>query len=83
MVASPKILEEYKIKHSIIWAPTQENLSSGVCKQHWHRPACTSMQSDQCLCYLLIGYHIKTCYKGYFTFLAIVSVAEQAAFGMI
>ena len=43
-------------------ASTRENLSSGVCKQQRCRPACldcASAQSDQHLCYLLIGkYHI-------------------------
>ena len=38
-----------------IWASTRENLSSGVCKQHRRRPACTSVQSDQRLCYSLFG----------------------------
>ena len=43
----------------IIWALTRENLSFGVCEQHRGRPACTSAQSDQRLCYSLIGkYHI-------------------------
>ena len=42
-----------------IWASTRENLSSGVCEQQRHRPACASAQSDQRLCYSLIGkYHI-------------------------
>ena len=27
----------------------------GVCEQQRCRSACTSMQTDQCLCYLLIG----------------------------
>ena len=41
-----------------------------------------SAQSDQHLCYLLIGgFHIKTCFKLKFTILP-VSVAEQADFGM-
>ena len=37
-----------------IWAPTPENLSSEVCEQHRHRPACTSAQSDQrfVICFL-------------------------------
>ena len=38
-----------------IWASAQENLSSEVCKQLRSRPACASMQSDQHLCYSLIG----------------------------
>ena len=36
-----------------------KNLSSGVCEQQRRRPACPSAQSDQRLCYSLIGkYHI-------------------------
>ena len=31
----------------MIRASTRENLSSGGCKQHRRRPACTSAQSDQ------------------------------------
>ena len=47
----------------------QENLSSGVCKQHRCRPACAYVQVDQRL-YLLIGkYHL-------------VSVAEQDGLGI-
>ena len=43
----------------LIWALTRENLSSGVCEQQRCRPACTSVQSDQRLCYYLIAkYHI-------------------------
>ena len=43
----------------------------GVCEQQRCRPACTSAQSDQHLCYSLNGkYHIQTCYKQYFNFLA-------------
>ena len=43
----------------LIWASRQENLSSGVCEQHRRKPACTSVQSDQRLCYSLFGkYHI-------------------------
>ena len=44
---------------SYIWASTGENLSSGVYKQQRCRPACSSAQSDQPLCYSLIRkYHI-------------------------
>ena len=43
----------------MIWASTRENLSSVGCEQQRHRPACASAQSDQRLCYSLIGkYHI-------------------------
>ena len=34
-----------------IWALSRENLSSEVCKQQRHRPACASAQSDQLLCW--------------------------------
>ena len=54
-----------------IWPSTWENLFSGVCEQQRRRPACTSVQSDQHLCYSLIEkYHILTCYKRNFIFLA-------------
>ena len=55
---------------SLIVAPTRENLSSWVCEQQRRRPACASAQTDQRLCYSLIGkYHILTCYKRNFNFL--------------
>ena len=55
----------------VIWASTQENLSSVVCEQQRRRPACATTQSDQRLCYLLFEkYHIKACYKQNFNFLA-------------
>ena len=42
-----------------IWASMRGNLSSVVFEQQRSRPACTSAQSDQRLCYLLIEkYHI-------------------------
>ena len=51
-------------KHIPNWASTRENLSSGACKQHRRRPACTSAQSDQRLCYSLFEkYHMKSCYR--------------------
>ena len=37
------------------WVSTRENLSRGVCEQQRCRPACASAQSDQRLCYSLIG----------------------------
>ena len=41
-----------------------------VCEQQKRRPACASAQSDQCLCYALIGkYHIETCYERNLNFL--------------
>ena len=43
------------------WAATRENLSlgggGGGCEQHRRRPACASAQSDQRLCYSLLGKH--------------------------
>ena len=43
----------------------------GVCKQQRCRPAYASAQSDQHLCYSLIGkYHIETCIKQIFNFLS-------------
>ena len=46
------------------WASNREKLSSGVCEQHRCRPACAYAQSDQRLCYSLLGkYHMKTCYR--------------------
>ena len=43
----------------VSWASTRENLSSGVCEQQRRRPAFASAQTDQRLCYLLIGkFHI-------------------------
>ena len=38
-----------------IRATTRENLSSEACKQQRRRPACAYAQSDQRLCYSLIG----------------------------
>ena len=54
----------------IKWASVRENLYSVVCKQQRPRPACTSEQSDQRLCYSLIRKYIKTCYERNFNFLA-------------
>ena len=40
-----------------------------VREQQRHRPACTFVQTDQHLCYLLFGkYHIQTFYKQNFAF---------------
>ena len=45
----------------------------GVCQQQRSRPACTSAQTYQRLCFLLIGkYHISTCFKLNFNVLAIL-----------
>ena len=63
-----------RLRHEHIshdWASTRENLSSGVCEQQRRRPVCAFEQTDQRLCYSLIGkYHIKTCYERNFDFLA-------------
>ena len=63
---------KYKVDSCFLYYTSQsENLSSGIGEQHRHRSACASVQSDQSLCYLLIGkYHIKTCYKRSFNILA-------------
>ena len=43
----------------LIWASSRENLSSVVCEQQRHRPACAYAQSDQRLyCSLIVKYHI-------------------------
>ena len=58
---------------NLIWALTRENLSLGFREQQRHGSACTSTQSDQLLCYSLIGkYFIKYCYKQNFTILSSV-----------
>ena len=55
----------------IIWVLMRLNLSSGFCEQQRRIPAYASRQTNQCLCYSLSGkYHIKTCYKRNFIFLA-------------
>ena len=41
-----------------MWAWPRENLSSVVCEQQMGRPACASVQSDQSLCYSLIGKYL-------------------------
>ena len=53
------------------WASPWKNLSSVVCEQQRHRPACAYAQSDQRLYYLLIvKYHIQAWYKRNFNVLA-------------
>ena len=37
------------------WATSWENLSSAMCEQQRHWSACASVQSDQCLCCLLLS----------------------------
>ena len=45
-------------EEDINWASPRENLSSVVCELQRRRPACASAQSDQRLCFSLIGkYH--------------------------
>ena len=48
-------VNEQKAGCTYIWASTRENLSTGVCEQQIRRPACACAQSDQCLCYSLLG----------------------------
>ena len=57
------------------------NPSSGVCEQQRRRPACALAQSAQHLFYSPIGKnHIKI--SSEITLFQIVSLAEQAGFGM-
>ena len=62
----------FKFIYSFIYlASSRENLSSVVCEQQRRRAACASAQSDQRLCFSRFGkYHIQTCYKRNFNFLA-------------
>ena len=55
-----------------LFGPRREKTGlQGVCEQHRRRPACASAQSDHRLCYLHSGkYHIQTCYKRNFNFVA-------------
>ena len=56
--------KSYARNPKTIWAASRENLSTGVCEQHRRRPACASTQSDQRLCYSLIGkYYFLTYYE--------------------
>ena len=49
----------------------EKSLFKAIWGQQRHRPACASAQSDQHLCYSLIGkYHIQTCCERNFNFLA-------------
>ena len=66
------------ISSQIKWASTQENLSSGICKQQRRRPAFATGQTDQHLCFLLIGRnHLSTCYKRNFNFLPYLGGLEH------
>ena len=52
-------------KSRVIWAEPCENVSSGICKQQKPRSACTSLQSDQGLHYLLTeSLDITECMNG-------------------
>ena len=54
-----KVFLQSVLSQHMKWVSIRENLSYGVCKEHRRRPACASVQSDQCLCYWLFGkYHI-------------------------
>ena len=57
----------------------------GGCEQQRFRPACASAQSDQHLCYSLIGkYHVKTGYKRNFTILSsLCSSAEETGLSLV
>ena len=48
-----------------------------VCKQHRRRPACTSAQSDQCLCYSLLESVICYLVTGEISIFCLVSVAKE------
>ena len=66
---------EYLDINSLKWATRRIDMSSGAYEQQRRRLACVSAQSDQSLCYLLIGKrHIKTCYKRNFNTLTLVSI---------
>ena len=48
----------------MIWASSQEKLSSVVCEQQRHKLACAYAKADQRLCYFRIGkYHISPLFK--------------------
>ena len=64
LCSDKKVKNNIRILTIYIWASSRENLSSVLCEQQRHRPACASAQSDQRLCYSLIGkYHIYTCHQ--------------------
>ena len=66
-----EFFETVYIKGLQDWATSRENLSSEVCEQQKRRPAFASAQSYQRVCYSLFGkYHIWSCYKRNFNFLA-------------
>ena len=64
----PVFSQQCSYQFSLIWASTRENLSSGFAN---NKVADQPAQSDQPFCYSPSGkYHIKTCYKWNFNFLA-------------
>ena len=66
----------------IIWALTRENLSSGVCEQQRHRPACASAQSDQRLCFRFLESIMSKLATCSFSTILLVYVAEQAGLNL-
>ena len=65
------------INTAIIWASTRETLSSGVCKQHRRRPACSSTQSDQRLFIRFLKNIICKLAAGEISIFKLVSIAEE------
>ena len=66
----------------IIWATTGENLSSGVCEAQSCRPACTSVQFDQRLCFRLLESIISRHAMSEISSFYLVSVAEEAGLNL-
>ena len=62
----------------IIWASLQENLSSVVCEQQRHRPACAYAQTDQRFYYSLIGKCISLLSSSKISIFQLVCVDEEA-----
>ena len=75
LVEMPHSWISYVTAHDMV--STRENLSSEVCKLHRCRPACTSRQSDQRLCYPLLESIICTLATGEISIFQLVSVAEE------
>ena len=64
-------------------ASTRDTLFSRFAKLQRRRPACASAQSDQRLCYSHFGKNnILTCFKRFFDFLELVSVAEETDYSL-
>ena len=65
---SKKFMAIYQVNYMMV-LNARETLSSEGCEPHMRRPAWASTQSDQRLCYSLIGkYHMLTCYKRNYNF---------------